>query len=160
MSRTPLVVLTAVALGALSLGLVACGSSSSSGAAAPAATTTAATTAAATTAPPVTAPAATAPADTTATTVDVDADPNGSLAFTQKTLTAPAGPVTLKLTNDSPVPHNIAVEGNGVQSDVSDTIQGGASAEITVDLPAGSYTYYCNIPGHRAAGMEGTITVK
>ena len=35
--------------------------------------------------------------------------------------------------------------------------KGGASAEITVDLPAGAYTYYCDVPGHRAAGMEGAL---
>ena len=155
MSRTPLPALTATALAVLSLGLVACGSGTSSDAAAPAATTAPATAAA-----PVTAPAATAPVVTTATVVDVAADPDGSLAFTQKSLTAPAGPVTLKLTNESVVPHNIALEGNGVESGVSDTVEGGGSARITVNLPAGTYTYFCNVPGHRAAGMEGTITVK
>jgi nitrite reductase (NO-forming) len=151
-SRTPLLALTAAALAALSLGLAACGGSDS---------TSAATTAPATTtaAPAVTAPAGTAPA-ATATVVEVAADPGGSLAFTKTTLTAPAGPVTLKLTNDSPVPHNIAVKGSGVDSPPSDTIQGGDSAELKVDLPAGSYEYYCEVPGHEAAGMKGTITVK
>lgn len=157
LSRKPLLALTAAALAALSLGLAACGSDDSSDAAAPAATTAAP---AATAAPPSTGPAATAPAATTATVVDVDSDPSGSLAFTQTTLTAPAGPVTLKLANESPVPHNIAVKGAGVESPVSETIQGGGTAEITVDLPAGTYTYYCEVPGHEAAGMKGSITVK
>jgi plastocyanin len=75
----------------------------------------------------------------------VAADPSGQLKFTEDSLAAAAGKVTLKLTNASPVPHNIAVEGNGVQSDVSDTIQDGGTAEITVDLPAGTYTYYCRV---------------
>ena len=152
MPRTPLLALAAAALAALSLGLAACGSDDSADAPPPAATTPA--------------PASTAPAPTTApdagaaTALDVTADPNGSLAFTETSLTAPAGSVTLKLTNDAPVPHNIAVEGDGVESPVSETIQGGASAEITVDLPAGAYTYYCDVPGHRAAGMEGALIIQ
>ena len=159
MPRRPLIALTAATLAALSIGLAACGGSNDS--AATPATTTA--TPPATTAPAATTPAATAPATTpapAATTVDVTADPNGALAFTEAALTAPAGSVTLKLTNASPVPHNIAVDGNGVDSPASETIQGGASAEITVDLPAGTYKYYCEVPGHRGAGMEGTLTVE
>lgn len=163
MTRKPLMTLAAAGLAALSLGLAACGSDDSSDEATPGttapATTAPATTAPATTAPATTAPETTAPA-TEATTVDVAADPGGQLAFTQTELTAAAGKVTFALTNESPVPHNIAVEGDGVQSDVSDTIQNGGTAEITVDLPAGTYTYYCDVPGHRQAGMEGTITVK
>lgn len=161
MTRKPILALAATALTALSLGLAACGSSSSSSAAAPETTTAAP---AATTAPATsdtTATTATAPAAAAGTTVDVTADPNGMLAFTEKTLTAPAGSVTFTLTNDSPVPHNIAVKGGGgVDSPASDTIQGGDTAEITVDLPAGTYEYYCEIPGHEAAGMKGEITVK
>lgn len=157
MSRKPLLALTAAALAALSLGLAACGGSNDDSADAPAA---AATTAAPTvTAPAETAPSATAPS-ATASEVDVAADPGGSLAFTTTTLTAPAGRVTLKLTNDSPVPHNIAVKGGEVDSPPSDTIQGGDSAELTVELPAGSFEFYCEVPGHEAAGMKGTITVK
>ncbi len=161
MTRKPILALAAAGLTALSLGLAACGSSSSSSGDAAPATTQPATTAPAT-APATTAPATTAPAApaSTRTTVDVAADPGGQLAFTQTELTTAAGKVTFRLTNESPVPHNIAVEGDGVQSDVSDTIQDGGTAEITVDLPAGTYTYYCNVPGHRQAGMEGTITVK
>lgn len=149
MTRTPLLALAAAALAALSLGLAACGSDDSADAPAPAAST-----------PSTAPPPATAPAAGAATVLDVTADPNGSLAFTETALTAPAGAVTLKLTNDAPVPHNIAVEGDGVESPVSETIQGGGTAEITVDLPAGAYTYYCAVPGHRAAGMEGALTAQ
>jgi len=155
-SRKPLLALTATALAALSLGLAACGSDNSADASAPAATT----------APPATtavsastAPAAPAPAATTATVVDLTVELIKSLQFTDASLTAPAGRITLKLTNDTPVPHNIAVDGNGEDSLTSATVQDGGTAEITVDLPAGTYTYYCDVPGHRAAGMEGTLTV-
>ncbi len=155
MTRKPLKAGAAAGVAALAAGLAACGSSSSSSSAAPADTATTATTP---TAPATTAPATTAPS--TASKVVIDADPSGQLKWTQDTATAAAGTVTIEMKNDSPVPHNIAVEGNGVQSDVSDTEQNGGTADITVDLPAGEYTYYCDIPGHRQAGMVGTLTVK
>lgn len=162
MTRKPLLALVAAGLATLSLGLAACGSSSSSsGAATPADTgTTAATTPATEATTAGTAGATTTAPAAGASTVNVEADPGGQLKWTQTELTAAAGTVTVVMKNDSPVPHNIAVEGDGVQSEVSDTEQNGGTAEITVDLPAGTYTYYCDVPGHRQAGMEGTITVK
>lgn len=148
MTRKPLLALTAAVLAALALGLSGCGGDDDS-ADAPAASTTA---------PAATAPAATAPAEGTA--LALDADPGGALAFTQTALSAPAGPVTLTLTNDSPVPHNVAVKGGGVDSPPSDIVQDGGTAALTVDLPAGEYEYYCEVPGHEAAGMKGTLTVE
>ena len=56
--------------------------------------------------------------------------------------------------------HNIAVEGAGVDTEPSETVQGGGTAELTVDLPAGAYEDYCAVPGHREGGMEGKLTVK
>jgi uncharacterized cupredoxin-like copper-binding protein len=107
-----------------------------------------------------TAPASTAPTTKTGSTVAVAADPSGQLAFVQKTLTAPAGKDTFVFTNDAPVPHNLAIKGNGVNAGPTTTIQGGANAKLTVDLPAGTYEYYCAVPGHEQAGMKGTLTVK
>jgi len=148
----------AVALAALCLGLVACGGDddSSDAPAAPGPTTTSAP---ATTAPETSA-TTTPGAPAEGGTIEVEADPSGSLAFTQTTLTASAGPLTITLKNDSPVPHNIAVKGGTVDSEPSETIQGGATADLTVDLPAGEYEYYCAVPGHEAAGMKGTLTVE
>jgi uncharacterized cupredoxin-like copper-binding protein len=140
------------ALIVVALGLSACGDDDSSDA------TTTEAPAAATTAPATTAPAT--PPAAAGGKVSVEADPSGQLAFVQKTLTAPAGSDTFTLTNDAPVPHNLAIEGNGVEAGPSDTIQGGATADLTVDLKAGTYTFYCAVPGHRQAGMEGTLTVK
>ena len=92
-----------------------------------------------------------------ATTLQLAADPSGALAFDKTTLDAPAGTVTIELTNDSSVPHNVEVEGNGVEKR-SDTISG-ATTSVTLDLQPGSYEYYCAVPGHKQAGMEGTLTV-
>jgi plastocyanin len=85
------------------------------------------------------------------------ADPGGDLAFDQTSLEAAAGTVTITFTNESGVPHNVAIEGNGVD-EVSETIMEG-STELTVDLEPGEYTFYCGVGGHRAGGMEGTLTV-
>ena len=92
-----------------------------------------------------------------ATTLQLAADPNGALAFDKTELDAPAGMVTIELTNDSSVPHNVEVEGNGVEKR-SDTITG-ATTSVTLDLQSGSYEFYCAVPGHKQAGMEGTLTV-
>jgi plastocyanin len=90
--------------------------------------------------------------------ITLTADPDGNLSFDQTELTAPAGEVTIELVNDSGLPHNVEVEGNGVE-EVSDTISEG-STELTVNLEPGEYEYYCAVPGHREAGMEGTLTVE
>jgi plastocyanin len=86
------------------------------------------------------------------------ADSGGSLEWTPNQLNAKAGSVTIELDNPSSTPHNVEVEGGGVE-EVSDTITE-ATTSVTVELKPGSYVYYCNVPGHREAGMEGTLTVK
>ena len=92
--------------------------------------------------------------------VEIQADPSGQLAFEQTQLSAKAGSDTIRFTNDSPTAHNVEIEdagGNEVAS--TDTISA-ATAETTADLEPGTYTFYCSVDGHREAGMEGTITVK
>jgi plastocyanin len=90
--------------------------------------------------------------------ITLAADPGGDLAFDQTSLTAAAGSVTITFTNESGVPHNVGIEGNGVD-EISETITEG-STDLTVDLEPGEYTFYCGVGGHRAGGMEGTLTVE
>jgi plastocyanin len=90
--------------------------------------------------------------------ITLTADPGGDLSFDQTELTAPAGEVTIELVNESGIPHNVEVEGNGVE-EVSETITEGTT-ELTLDLQAGEYVFYCAVPGHREGGMEGTLTVE
>jgi uncharacterized cupredoxin-like copper-binding protein len=91
-------------------------------------------------------------------TVDVAADPGGALAFEQKTLQAPAGAVSFQFENPASVPHDFCIERDGQEVGCSDEISE-SSTTLDVDLEAGEYPFYCSVPGHRAAGMEGTLTV-
>ena len=89
----------------------------------------------------------------------IPADPGGALAYKFANAEAPAGQLEIDSKNDSSTPHDIAIEGNGV-SEKGETVQDGGVSKIDVDLKPGEYTYYCTLPGHRAGGMEGKLTVK
>ena len=91
--------------------------------------------------------------------LEIPADESGQLFFTFADATAPAGQLTIRTPNPAPVPHNIALEGGGVDEE-GPVVQNGDVSEIEVDVDAGEYTFYCSVEGHREAGMEGTLTVK
>ena len=90
---------------------------------------------------------------------DLAADPSGTIAYDKSQGTVEAGTVTIKLTNESSLDHNVAVAQGSRQLGVSPTIKGSVT-ELKVDLPAGTYEFYCTIPGHRQAGMQGTLTAR
>ena len=90
-------------------------------------------------------------------TLTVTADPGGAISWDKTKLDAKAGNVTLKLVNDSTVPHAIEIEGNGVEEQKTDVITK-SSADVTVDLKPGTYEYYCPVAQHRQT-MKGTLTV-
>ncbi len=94
------------------------------------------------------------------TALALAADPGGALAFDQTTLEAPAGTVTIDFTNDSSTPHNVTVDGPNVEDEATDTITQSSATLTLADLQPGTYTFYCSVDGHRAAGMEGTLTIK
>jgi plastocyanin len=119
-----------------------------------AATTPAATTRAATT-PAATTPAAAAPAAQTSLKL---ASVGATLAFDAKTLSAKAGTVTITFANSSPLEHNVAVAQGSTVLGSTPTFTGG-SKTLTLSLRPGTYSFYCTVPGHRQAGMEGTLTV-
>lgn len=62
---------------------------------------------------------------------------------------------TLAVSNEGTQTHNLVIEGDGQTAD----LKPGESEDLTVDVPAGSYTVFCSIAGHREAGMEATLTV-
>lgn len=92
-------------------------------------------------------------------TLQLAADPSGALKFDKTSLEATAGNVTIDFTNDSSLPHDVKLEGPGVDGEGTDTITG-SSTSVTLDLQPGEYTFYCSVDGHRAAGMEGKLVVK
>jgi plastocyanin len=83
----------------------------------------------------------------------------GGLLFQYKDAVGTPGQVSIETKNNEPIGHNIAVQGNGVDQK-GPVVQGGATSKITVNLKPGTYTFYCSVPGHRAAGMQGKLTVK
>ena len=85
---------------------------------------------------------------------------DGALVFEPDALEAPSGEVAIDYTNPSEVPHNVAIEGDGEELAQGETVTGGDSGAATAALEAGEYVYFCSIPGHREAGMEGTLTVE
>ena len=91
-------------------------------------------------------------------TVKISADPSGALKYEQTDVSATAGSITIDFTNMSSLPHDVTIEGNGA-SGATDQITD-STTSTTVDLDPGTYTFFCSVDGHRAAGMEGTLTVK
>jgi plastocyanin len=129
------------------VGLAACGGSSDNN------ETTAAST-----------PASTTPAGGGAagggSTVDISTPSGSDLAFDQKSVSAKTGNVTIDFDNKQPLQHDVAVaDSSGKVLGQTDLVSSG-TANATVDLQPGTYTFYCTVPGHREAGMQGTLTVK
>jgi plastocyanin len=93
-------------------------------------------------------------------TVDISTPSGSDLAFDQKTASAKAGNVTIDFDNKQPLQHDVAVaDSSGKVLGQTDLVSSG-TANATVNLQPGTYTFYCTVPGHRDAGMEGTLTVK
>jgi plastocyanin len=93
-----------------------------------------------------------------AQTLTLVADPGGALEFDKTMLEAAPGEVTIVMDNQSDVPHAVEIEGNGVEAE-TETLTGG-KAEVTVDLKAGEYKFYCPVGNHAQAGMEGSLSVR
>jgi uncharacterized cupredoxin-like copper-binding protein len=89
----------------------------------------------------------------------IKADPSGKLKFNVSALDANAGKVKIVMANPSQLSHSIAIEGNGVNAAGQVVGPGGAST-VSANLKPGRYTFFCTVPGHRQAGMQGTLTVK
>jgi plastocyanin len=114
----------------------------------------------------VQAPGAGKPAAEKGGKLTIPASPTGQLAYATNKATAEPGAVTVEMPNMSGVSHNIAIEtGEGGATPKGSKI--GASAFTTkgtvtvkVSLKPGTYTFFCEAPGHRPAGMYGTLTVK
>jgi plastocyanin/membrane protein implicated in regulation of membrane protease activity len=91
-------------------------------------------------------------------TVKLSADPT-QIAFTTKSLSSKPGKVTIDFTNPSSLQHDVAIAQGSKQIAVSKLITQ-SSTSVSADLTPGNYVFFCTVPGHREAGMEGTLTVK
>lgn len=152
-SKHSMPTLAAVSLATGLLALAGCGSSSSntnSSASTPT-TSTAATTSASTSTSSGTAPTG---------ALSLEANREGQLKYNTSSLTANAGKVSIDFTNMSSLDHNVTIESSsGKIEGATPTFQGG-SKTLTLNLKPGTYKFFCSVPGHRMAGMEGTLTVK
>jgi uncharacterized cupredoxin-like copper-binding protein len=146
--RISIVPLLTVAVGMFAL--TGCGSSSKSSSESTPAATTPATTAQTT---PTTSAAP-------ASTLSLAANSEGQLKYETTSLSAKAGKVSIDFTNMSSLSHNMTVESSGGSTVGATPTFSGESKTLSLNLKPGTYKFYCSVPGHRQAGMEGTLTVK
>ena len=135
------------------LALAGCGGSSSSSSSTSNAESTPTTSSA---------PATSTPTSTggSGESLSLSANSEGQLEYSTKSLSAKAGKVSIDFTNASPLGHNMTIESSsGETVGSTPTFQGG-SKTLSLTLKAGTYKFFCSVPGHRQAGMEGTLTVK
>ena len=93
-----------------------------------------------------------------ATTLQLSASPT-KIAFDTTKLSAQAGKITIDFNNPSALEHDVAIEQDGKQIAISETIAE-SKTSVSADLEPGTYTFLCTVPGHAEAGMEGTLTVQ
>jgi plastocyanin len=83
--------------------------------------------------------------------------------FDPSTVSAPSGKVVFFLVNSGSTSHDLIIRdssGNRVSGAASELVSAGDSFVFTVsNIAAGSYTFFCDQPGHEASGMKGTLTV-
>jgi mono/diheme cytochrome c family protein len=98
--------------------------------------------------------------------LQIPASPTGQLAYVTNKAVAKPGPAVVEMPNTSGVSHNIAIEAGAHEATPGGPVLGASqfvtkgSASVKVTLKPGVYTFFCQAPGHRAAGMYGTLTVK
>jgi plastocyanin len=139
-------VIGVLAIPTLALALAACGGGSNASGASNAPTTTASS-------------GGTTSSAQGGTTLQLEAASSGALEFDKSSLEAPAGEVTIEMTNPSSVPHDIALEGNGVDV-VGKVVTDGGTSTVSANLTPGTYTFFCSVDSHADAGMKGALTVK
>lgn len=94
------------------------------------------------------------PAGPPMASVEID---SGNLFFKPNAITVPAGVVQFTMKNIQSGVHTFVIRGvSGYMLEVSGD---GDTDTKKVELKPGTYTFYCNIPGHEQAGMKGTLTV-
>lgn len=93
-------------------------------------------------------------------TLEFEADPGGELAYTSTSESSEAGEVTIDFKNPQGLSHDVAIEDSGGETIAKTDVIGEGETSTKANLKPGDYTFYCSVPGHREAGMEGTLAVK
>jgi uncharacterized cupredoxin-like copper-binding protein len=81
----------------------------------------------------------------------------GDLFFKPPEATVPAGRVDVTLVNDGQIEHTLLIEN---RKDLNLRVERGEEDKGSAELQPGDYTFYCDVPGHRAAGMELKLHVQ
>jgi manganese oxidase len=72
-------------------------------------------------------------------------------------LTVPPGDVTLNVTNNGSMQHDLVVESLGAATPM---LNGGGTSTLALgNVAAGEYRIFCSVPGHAESGMEATLVV-
>jgi plastocyanin len=93
------------------------------------------------------------------TTLELTSPADGELSYDKKTLQAPAGSVTINYDNPASLSHDVVIEDQSGEDVGKTDLIAEDTTSITLELQPGTYTFYCDVPGHREGGMEGTLTV-
>jgi uncharacterized cupredoxin-like copper-binding protein len=93
--------------------------------------------------------------------VKVETVSSSALEYAQKEVTAKAGQVSVEFNNPQGLSHDVAIEdSSGTTLGKTELVAEGSTEATIGNLKPGKYTFYCTVPGHREAGMEGTLTVE
>ncbi|HEY5708873.1 MAG TPA: plastocyanin/azurin family copper-binding protein [Solirubrobacterales bacterium] len=92
-------------------------------------------------------------------TLQLKASPT-EIAYDTTELTSKPGKVTIDFDNPAPLEHDVAIEDEGEKELADSELIAESKTSVSVELAPGTYTFFCTVPGHREAGMEGTLTVK
>lgn len=92
-------------------------------------------------------------------TLQLAADPT-EIAYDKTELSSKPGKVTIDFTNPATLEHDVAIEGEGGEELAVSELIGKGETSVSAELAPGTYTFFCTVPGHREAGMEGTLTVR
>lgn len=92
--------------------------------------------------------------------IEFEADPNGTLSYTADKVVAKAGKVTIAFKNPQAIRHVVKIDDSHGNTVAETPLIAAGSTSVPAELKPGTYTFYCSVPGHRKAGMEGILKVR
>jgi plastocyanin len=92
-------------------------------------------------------------------TLQLAADPT-QIAYDKTELSSASGKVTIDFKNPAALEHDVAIESEGGEELAASEVITEGETSVSTELAPGTYTFFCTVPGHREAGMEGSLSVK